>query len=295
MIWYNRLMKITRSTEKLTQIKKAGFVLKPNSPEIKSEYLIIKEHFINRNIEVLLEENSALMIGEEGLCLDELCDKCDFLVSVGGDGTLISVVRRSFKYDIPVLGIHQGTLGFLTDIQLSELENFLVAMQEGNYRIDNRMMIRGNANLRKFVAFNDIVISRKSISSMIRIDAKIDGKPFNTYYGDGVIISTPTGSTAYNLSLGGPLVFPLTEAFIVTPVAPHSLTQRPLVLPADFEIEFTIADSQGAVVIIDGQDIYEIEQNDSIKIEIASKKAKLIHRLERNYFEVLNEKLQWGN
>ena len=157
------------------------------------------------------------------------------------------------------------------------------------------MMIKGTANLTKFVAFNDIVISRKSISSMIKIDAKIDGKPFNSYYGDGVIISTPTGSTAYNLSLGGPVVYPLTEAFIVTPVAPHSLTQRQLVLPADFEIEFTISDMQGAVVIIDGQDIYEIERNDSIKIEIASKKAKLIHRVERNYFEVLNEKLQWGN
>ncbi len=288
-------MKITRSTEKLNSIKTAGFILKPNSPELKSEFELIKQHFIEANIAVILEENSANMINEEGLCLDELCSVCDFLVSIGGDGTLISVVRRSFKYDIPVLGIHQGTLGFLTDIQVDELENFLKSMQEGCYRIDNRMMIRGNANLRKFVAFNDIVISRKSISSMIRIDAKIDGKPFNTYYGDGVIISTPTGSTAYNLSLGGPLVFPLTEAFIVTPIAPHSLTQRPLVLPADFEIEFTISDNQGAVVIIDGQDIYEIEQNDSIKIEIASKKAKLIHRVERNYFEVLNEKLQWGN
>ncbi len=288
-------MKITRSTEKLKSIKTAGFILKPNSPELKSEFHLIKQHFIDANISVLLEENSADMIDEEGLCLDELCSQCDFLVAVGGDGTLISVVRRSFKYDIPVLGIHQGTLGFLTDIQLSELESFLCSMKEGTYRIDNRMMIRGNANLKKFVAFNDIVISRKSISSMIRIDAKIDGKPFNSYYGDGLIISTPTGSTAYNLSLGGPVVFPLTEAFIVTPIAPHSLTQRPLVLPADFEIEFTVSDNQGAVVIIDGQDIYEIEQNDSIKIEIASKKAKLIHRVERNYFEVLNEKLQWGN
>ena len=123
----------------------------------------------------------------------------------------------------------------------------------------------------------------------------IDGKSFNTYYGDGVIISTPTGSTAYNLSVGGPIVYPLTEAFIVTPVAPHSLTQRPLVMPADFEIEFKIMDNQGAVVIVDGQDIYEIEQNQSIKIKIANKKAKMLHRIQRNYFEVLNEKLRWGN
>lgn len=295
MIGYNHNMKITRNSEKLKQIKIAGFVLKPASPEIKPEFETIKKSFEKAGIEVLLEESSAEMIGLKGICLEELSKRSDFLVSIGGDGTLISVVRRSFDFDKPVLGINQGTLGFLTDIKNEEVENFLTSLLDGIYRIDSRMMIKGTANLKKFVAFNDIVISRKSISSMIKIAAKIDGKPFNSYYGDGVIISTPTGSTAYNLSLGGPVVFPLTEAFIVTPVAPHSLTQRPLVLPADFEIEFTISDTQGAVVIVDGQDIYEIEQNESIKIEIASKKAKLIHRVERNYFEVLNEKLQWGN
>lgn len=288
-------MKTTRSIEKLKSIKKAGFILKPNSPELKKEYKVIRKHFEAFNIEVLLEENSALMIEEEGICLDKLSKEVDFLVSIGGDGTLISVVRRSFDYNIPVLGINLGTLGFLTDIMFEEVEDFLESMEKGIYRIDQRMMIKGSANLENFVAFNDIVISRKSISSMITIKAKADGKHFNTYYGDGVIISTPTGSTAYNLSLGGPVVYPLTEAFIVTPVAPHSLTQRPLVLPADFEIEFTVDDAQGAVVIIDGQDIIEVNQNESIKIEIASKKAKLIHRKCRNYFQVLNEKLQWGN
>lgn len=289
-------MKITKNNEKLSQIKTAGFVLKPASPEIKDEYESIKQRFENAGIDVLLESSSARMIDEPSEhTLEDLCSKVDFLVSIGGDGTLISVVRRSFKYNKPVLGINQGTLGFLTDIKSNEVENFLGSLLKGVYRIDSRMMIKGFSNLTNFVAFNDIVISRKSISSMIKIDAKIDGKPFNSYYGDGVIISTPTGSTAYNLSVGGPVVFPLTDAFIVTPVAPHSLTQRPLVLPADFEIEFKITDNQGAVVIIDGQDIYEVEHNDSIKIEIASKKAKLIHRVERNYFEVLNEKLQWGN
>ena len=289
-------MKITKNSEKLPSIKVAGFILKPSSPDLKNDYNNIKSSFEKAGIEVLLEESSANMIDEtNGISFDELCERSDFLVSIGGDGTLISVVRRSFDYNKVVLGINLGTLGFLTDIKPEEVEDFLDVFKDGNYRIDSRMMIKGSANLNKFVAFNDIVISRKSISSMIKIDAKIDDKPFNSYFGDGIVISTPTGSTAYNLSLGGPVVFPLTEAFIVTPVAPHSLTQRPLVLPADFKIEFTIPDNQGAVVIVDGQDIYEVEQNDSIKIEIASQKAKLIHRVERNYFEVLNEKLQWGN
>ncbi|NQY95202.1 MAG: NAD(+)/NADH kinase [Campylobacteraceae bacterium] len=288
-------MKINQNTEKLTNIKIAGIVLKPNAPEIKDVYLKIKSYFEREEIEVLLECNSATMIGLEGLEFEEVCMRCDFLVSVGGDGTLISVARRAYNFEKPVLGIHLGTLGFLTDIMLKEVPSFLVKLKNDEYRIDKRMMIEGVTSNKKFVAFNDIVITRKSVNSMLKVDAKIDGKLFNSYYGDGIIISTPTGSTAYNLSVGGPLVYPLTNAFIVTPIAPHSLRQRPLVLPADFVIEFTITDKKGAVIIIDGQDSYEMEHGESIKIEIANKKAKLIHRIERNYFEVLNDKLQWGN
>jgi NAD+ kinase len=288
-------LRIEKNFEVLNDIKNAGIILKPSSPELRNIYLKIKELFEASNIKILLEDNSAKMIDLEGYPLEELCQKVDFLISVGGDGTLLSVVRKSFKYDKPVLGINLGTLGFLTDISMEQLPKFINDLKNGIYKIDNRMMVEGSVNLNKFVAFNDIVISRKSISSMIKIKGKIDGKSFNTYHGDGVIISTPTGSTAYNLSVGGPIVYPLTEAFIVTPVAPHSLTQRPLVMPADFEIEFKIIDNQGAVVIVDGQDIYEIEQNQSIKINIANKKAKMLHRIQRNYFEVLNEKLRWGN
>ncbi|QKE29567.1 inorganic polyphosphate/ATP-NAD kinase [Arcobacter acticola] len=288
-------MRIEKNFELLPNIKSAGIILRPSSPELKEIYLKIKELFQKADIEILLEDNSANMISLKGIPLNDLCRKVDFLISVGGDGTLLSVVRKSFKYDKPVLGINLGTLGFLTDISMEQLPSFIKDLKNNIYKIDNRMMVEGSVNLNKFVAFNDIVISRKSISSMIKISAKIDGKHFNSYDGDGVIVSTPTGSTAYNLSVGGPIVYPLTEAFIVTPVAPHSLTQRPLVMPADFEIEFKIIDNQGAVVIVDGQDIYEVEQNQSIKIKIASKKAKMIHRVQRNYFEVLNEKLRWGN
>jgi NAD+ kinase len=288
-------MRIEKNFELLHNIKSAGIILRPSSPELKDIYLKIRELFEKADIEIFLEDNSANMISLKGVSLDELCSKVDFLISVGGDGTLLSVVRKSFKYDKPVLGINLGTLGFLTDISMEQLPSFIKDLKNSIYKVDNRMMVEGSINLNKFVAFNDIVISRKSISSMIKISAKIDGKHFNSYHGDGVIVSTPTGSTAYNLSVGGPIVHPLTDAFIVTPVAPHSLTQRPLVMPADFEIEFKIIDNQGAVVIVDGQDIYEVEQNQSIKVKIASKRAKMIHRVQRNYFEVLNEKLRWGN
>jgi NAD+ kinase len=283
------------NNELLSSNKSAGIILKPSSPELKDVYLKIRTLFEESNIELYLEDNSANMISLKGYSLDELYQKVDFLISVGGDGTLLSAVRKSFKYDKAVLGINLGTLGFLTDISMEQLPNFIKDFKNNIYKIDNRMMVEGSVNLNSFVAFNDIVISRKSISSMIRIEGKINGKDFNSYYGDGVIISTPTGSTAYNLSVGGPVVYPLTEAFIITPIAPHSLTQRPLVMPVDYEIEFKIIDNQGAVVIVDGQDIYEVEQNQSIKIKIANKKAKMIHRIQRDFFEVLNEKLRWGN
>ncbi len=288
-------MRIETNNELLSSNKSAGIILKPSSPELKETYLKIKALFEESNIDLYLEDNSANMISLEGYPLNELCKKVDFLISVGGDGTLLSVVRKSFKYDKAVLGINLGTLGFFTDISTEQLPNFIKDFKNNIYKIDNRMMVEGSVNLNRFVAFNDIVISRKSISSMIRVEGKINGKNFNSYYGDGVIISTPTGSTAYNLSVGGPVVYPLTEAFIITPVAPHSLTQRPLVMPVDYEIEFKIIDNQGAVVIVDGQDIYEVEQNQSIKIKIANKKAKMIHRIQRDFFEVLNEKLRWGN
>lgn len=289
-------MKLTRSAKKLTNKNVAGLVLKPDSPEIRKEYLEIVDYFRAHNIEIILEKNSAQMLDlQSDNSLEDLCSKVDFLISLGGDGTLLSVVRKSFKCNIPILGVHLGTLGFLTDITYEELPKFLIDFINNNYRIDNRMLVECEVNDKNFVAFNDIVVSRKTVSSMLRLKAKINGVAFNNYYGDGVIISTPTGSTAYNLSVGGPIVYPLTEAFIITPVAPHSLTQRPLVMPADIEIEFKIQDEQGAVLLIDGQDTYEVDNGTVIKVTIAKQKAKLIHRTKRNFFEVLNDKLQWGN
>ena len=251
--------------------------------------------FEEAEIQVLLEKESAEQLKiTDGLDFKTLCKKSDFLVTLGGDGTLISVTRRSFKYQKAVMGINLGTLGFLTDIMPNEIHDFLKKFKNDDYRIDNRMMIKATINNDEVVSFNDVVISREAISGMIKLDGKIDGKIFNKYNGDGLIVSTPTGSTAYNLSCNGPVVFPLTDAFIVTPISAHSLTQRPLVLPVDFKITFENTDKVKAVVIIDGHDIYDLNPSDIITIEVASSKAKLIHRSEGNYFDVLNKKLNWG-
>jgi NAD+ kinase len=289
-------MKLTNNTELLNKKNIAGIIIKPNAKHLKDIYLQIKELFNKYHIEILLEESSSKMLNLGiGINFDELCKQSDFLVTIGGDGTLISVTRRSFIYNKAVLGINLGTLGFLTTVLPNEIEEFLKDFKNDNYKIDKRMMIKASIDLNESVAFNDVVIRGKSVAHMISLEAFIDGDRFNTYYGDGLVISTPTGSTAYNLSSGGPIVYPLTEAFIVTPICAHSLTQRPLVLPANFELEISTPNTQGAIVIIDGQDMYELKQNQTIKITIASNTANLIRTKNRDYFKVLDEKLNWGN
>ncbi len=281
----------------LENIQKVGVILRPSTPELKSSYLVIEKIFRSLDIEINIDSVSGGMIGIMGMDFDLLCERSDILVTLGGDGTLISVVRRSFKYDIPILGVYAGSLGFLADIQLEELEEFIKKMLEGGVRVDERAILRVEfmQNGKEIVqyAFNDIVLTRHSISNMIQIETLVDSKAFNTYFGDGVIVSTPTGSTAYNLSAGGPVLFPLTNVFALTPICPHSLTQRPVVLPGEYSIEMKTP-KERALLIIDGQDKYELEQDESIKIQLDSKKVKLIHREEFNYFDVLKEKLGWG-
>jgi len=285
--------------EKLSQIKVAGFIIKPEAPELFTIYNDIKEKFEAHNIEVLLVNDSATMLGlSEGVEFHDMCEKSDFLVSLGGDGTLLSLVRNSYGYHKPVVGINAGTLGFLADVRISEVDIFLDNLLIGEYRIDDRLMIDGYIQTadgrQKFNAFNDVVITRPSISHMVKIDASVDGEWFNTYRGDGLIISTPTGSTAYNLAAGGPVIYPLTQAFIMTPVAAHSLTQRPMVLPSNFTIDFS-SPKDTVIVMVDGQDDYEMMAGDKLVINGAQIGAKLLHKKERNYFSVLREKLHWGD
>ncbi|MBD3809281.1 MAG: NAD(+)/NADH kinase [Sulfuricurvum sp.] len=283
---------------KLANIKRVGILLRPSTPELREMFFETKRIFESHGIEVIIDHISGGMIGTMGQPFEMMCQNSDFLVTIGGDGTLISAVRRSYRYQLPVLGIHAGKLGFLADFDLSELEVFVDKMLSGEFRIDQRAMLQATIATPNgdttIYAFNDIVLTRPSIAKMIRLETFVDGKSFNTYYGDGVIVSTPTGSTAYNLSAGGPVMFPLTQVFALTPICPHSLTQRPVVLPGHFEIEMKTPDPS-ALVIVDGQDLVEINDSDTVHIKLAGGAAHLIHRNEFNYFEVLKEKLGWGN
>ncbi len=278
-------------------IKKVGIILRPSTPELKSTFFKLEKIFNKYDIEVHLDSISGGMIDVMGMDFKHLCRECDILVTLGGDGTLISTVRRSLCYDIPVLGVYAGSLGFLADVSVDELEEFVEKMLKKHCRIDERSVLEATVFKKgekiTLYAFNDIVLTRPSISNMISIETLVDGKSFNTYHGDGVIVSTPTGSTAYNLSAGGPVLFPLAEVFTLTPICPHSLTQRPVVLPGEFSIEMKTPTNL-ALIIVDGQDMHELDIGESVHIKLASKRARLIHREEFNYFDVLKEKLGWG-
>ncbi|DAB31882.1 MAG TPA: NAD(+) kinase [Sulfurospirillum sp. UBA11407] len=293
-------MKIIKTDEKLDKIEFVGLISKPNDSSLKPYYETLKKCLKKHNVELLVDSLSAALFGVEGVSFEQMCQKSDFLVSLGGDGTLLSLCRRSFAYKKPILGIYAGNLGFLTDIKSSEIEAFVEKIFTKEYRIDTRMLLEVTLHKKSFdieeklVAFNDVVFSRAKIAGMTTIRAYIENELFNSYHGDGLIVSTPTGSTAYNISAGGPIVYPLTEALILTPVCPHSLTQRPLVLPVNFEVEFKSEDKD-TLIVVDGQDTYEMGDFESIRIKIADSGAKLIHRLDRDYFEVLKDKLHWGN
>ena len=278
-------------------IKKIGVVLRPSTPELKDTFLNLKKIFNQYNIDTILEDNSASMLNISGSNFDEMCSSVDFIVTIGGDGTLLSTVRKSFDYDIPILGVHAGNLGFLADISMNELDEFIQKIIKGEYKVDERAIleasvIKDNKEV-KMYAFNDIVLTRTRVSNMIHIETSIDSKSFNTYHGDGVIVSTPTGSTAYNLSAGGPILFPMSNVFALTPICPHSLTQRPLVLPGKFAIEMRTSEER-ALIIIDGQDVHELGLGESVHIKLAHKTVKLIHKEEFDYFDVLKGKLGWG-
>lgn len=281
-------------------IHKLGVLLRPSTPELKAYFLEFQSLAVELGFQVILDSLSAGMIGMRGLNFEELCRECDALISIGGDGTLISTARRSFAFQKPILGINMGHLGFLTDLQRGEVASFLPHLKKGDYHIANHIMLEGKIqNEQKdnasFFALNDIILSRLEETSMIYLKAYIDGEYFNSYYGDGLIIATPTGSTAYNISAGGAVVYPFSHNLLLTPICAHSLTQRPLILPSSFEVQVELGEQGRCNIVIDGQESKPLKFGQRISICAQSNGVKLIHNSHWNYFKILKEKFHWGD
>lgn len=222
----------------------------------------------------------------------------DFGIVLGGDGTIIRSSRKYLKYQFPILGINMGNLGFLAEIELSDVEQALESILEGNYSIDERMLIQATYDDgRKLgVALNDIVITRQSISRMISFNVYVNDAYVNNYRADGVIISTPTGSTAYNLSAGGPIISPNNEVIVLTPICSHSLNARSIVLAGTDKVRLTFEHPRNEhvndlIVTIDGQEVANIMKEDTIIIEKASKKVQLMLLKNKNFYDILRKKL----
>jgi len=276
-------------------IKKIGLFTRPNL-SLDNEILKLQSILSSYKIELVLAKESSKNLTLPQYKLDDLFEFCDFVISLGGDGTLISLCRKACEYDKAVLAIHAGHLGFLTDFKVDEAENFFKAFFQGEFRIEKPYLLsvfleNRQGEILEKLAFNDVVIAKDSKASMAHIEVFRKAKKFNEYLGDGLIVATPAGSTAYNLSANGPIVYTLAEAFILTPVCSHSLTQRPIVLPKGFEIEIRAKD---CMLCIDGQENYEMKDFKSIKVGLSDKNVALIRPKDRDYFQILKEKLHWG-
>lgn len=229
---------------------------------------------------------------------DILCKKSDLILSIGGDGTMLASSFYAHKYDKPVLGVNYGKLGFLAEVNISQMDTFIDEIKKNKIEIEKRMVIEGECidhDVDRLFAINDIVIDKGGWPKMIEMTITVDGELVTTFSADGVIIATPTGSTGYSLSTGGPILSPKTDVISICPISPHSLSVRPLVLPSNQEIIIT-ADSQHKEVQMncDGQRVFAFPPPLDIKINKSDKPLKLVHTSLTSYFETLRNKLLWG-
>ncbi|MBV9923433.1 MAG: NAD(+)/NADH kinase [Acidobacteria bacterium] len=292
--------------EKL-QVRRVGVLVKPNQPEALRTICRLVEWCSGRDIQVAggprlrrEEIESATGCHVEALAHDELVKHTDLFVVLGGDGTMIGAARLIGDAETPVLGVNFGTLGYLADFTVEDMLPALELVLAGDYTVDRRLMLsatveRGGQSLMHDRVLNDVVISKSALARIVEIETRIDQKFVNRFRADGLIISTPTGSTAYNLSAGGPIIYPSMNAVCITPICPHTLSNRPLVVPDDAEFELTLKTPREEVALtLDGQVGMPLEYEDRVRVRKSRTGFNLIQAHTRNYFDVLRNKLKWG-
>lgn len=218
----------------------------------------------------------------------------DFVLALGGDGTLLAAAAQYGKKGIPLLGVNLGGLGFLTDVTLDKLPDILSALKKGRYRIEQRMVLQAILPARRLFALNDLTLSTSIPGRVVEFSATIDGEYVCRFVADGIIVASPTGSTAYSLATGGPILLPHTEGIILTPIAPHTLSVRPLVLPAESKVDIEIGRKGRAILVADGQRTCRVANGQTIKIGKARYCVRLIKPPGITFFRTLEEKLKWG-
>lgn len=286
------------------QFKKIGLFAKHNDNSVSKTFSKLIKHLKSRGHELLIEINSAKLLDDNNfktLELDELGQKSDLIMVVGGDGSMLKAARGVCKYNVPLLGINRGRLGFLADIKPDEMIQKIDNILDGTYSIEKRFLlsasvIRNEKVIQNNTAFNDVVLYSSEVARMIEFEVYIDKRFMLRQRADGLITATPTGSTAYALSGGGPILYPTLDAITLVPMFPHTLTNRPIVLDVSSEIElcFTNNNDIPSKVSCDGQVHIPLEIGDKVLITKYEKNIQLIHPKEYNYFSTLREKLNWN-
>ncbi len=283
------------------EIKCVGIVVKPNHTEAWKTACELSEWFSDAGIKVIGKpqaENEVCDI--ETAETRDFKEQADLIVVLGGDGTMISTARLTGKREVLVLGINYGSLGYLTEFRIEEMYDALNAIFEGKFAIETRVMLdvehwRNNEKLADGRVLNDVVINKAALARIIDIEVELNELYVNSFRADGLIVSTPTGSTAYNLSAGGPIIYPSMNAVVITPICPFTLTNRPIVMPDNAEITLKlINNSEDVVLTLDGQVGYELKPQDIVKIRKSATSFNLVQPPNRNYFDVLRNKLKWG-
>jgi len=232
---------------------------------------------------------------------DDIARESDLIIAIGGDGTMLYAARLAREHDVPLLGINRGRLGFLADVLPDEMLQSLAKILDGDYSRESRLMLdarleTSDGGVTRTAAMNDIVLQRRGTGRMVDFETSIAGQYVNTHSGDGLIVATPTGSTAYALSCGGPIIEPQLDAIVVVPVCPHTLSDRPVVIPANLEIEVKLLDREDtlAEVAADGHSFGALSADDRLLIGAADKRITLIHPPGYDFYEILRSKLHWG-
>jgi NAD+ kinase len=282
-------------------IRAIGICLKPDQPQLGPWVREVEQWLRERKIDVMLGPEAASASGGAAVPRAELASHVDLIIVLGGDGSLLAVARAIGRSEVPVLGVNLGTLGFLTEISKEELFETLEVVVAGGFRIETRMRLevritKDGREAGTYLALNDAVISKSTLSRMIDLETWADDVEVTTYHADGLIVATPTGSSAYSLSAGGPLLLPGIGAIVLTPICPHALTQRPLVLPQDCHVRIQLRDARGGEVhlTVDGQVGRMLEEGEVVELTRSDSPLRMLVPPNRSRFEVMRNKLRWG-
>lgn len=278
-----------------------GIFTKPNDTRVDKTLFQLHEYLIQRGFTALCDQNAGLILGLPSMAAEDLAQRIDLAIVVGGDGTLLGAGRLLANYHVPIVGVNLGRLGFLVDVSPQDMTTQLNAILKGEYREEQRLVLQAEAERDGEIigsgnALNEVVLHVRGEVRMMEFTTWIDGHFVNTQRADGIIITTPTGSTAYALSSGGPIMHPALQAIALVPICPHTLSDRPIVLNSQSVVEMQLYEQRDlpARVSFDGHNNIKLESGDRIRVRARPEKVRLLHPQGYDYYHILREKLYWG-